>query len=35
LHAAIRAAMTARDPMTTVYVYDDTGTLQAITSSLV
>jgi hypothetical protein len=35
LHTAIRAAMTAPDPMTTVYVYDDMGTLQAITSSLV
>jgi hypothetical protein len=33
--AAIRAVLNARKPMTKIYVYDDTGDLQAITTSLV
>jgi hypothetical protein len=33
--AAIRAVLNARKSMTKVYVYDDTGDLQAIATSLV
>jgi hypothetical protein len=32
--AAIRAVLNARKPMTKVYVYDDTGDLQAMATSL-
>lgn len=34
LHAAIRAAISAIDPVTMVCVYDDEDSLQAIASSL-